>query len=90
MADSIDDILIPSSDWVDAYSLSGVTVGDAIVINNKSGIKLISKITDTKPDIDDFNGPEVYARSYYYLASGESGLYLRATNSNATINVQES
>ena len=89
MADSIDDILVTSEDWVDVFALSGIAVGSALVINNKSSIVITTQIKATKPDSDDENGPEIQPFSYLQLDAGASGFFAKSESMIATINVQE-
>ena len=89
MADTINDIDVPTGDWVSAYALTSIAVGVAITVQAK-GDYLLSQVKATKPSASDTNGVVLVPFEHYDIPTGASGLWLRAVNFQTKANVQES
>lgn len=89
MADTIPDIPVTSTDWVDLNTLSLIVAGSAATVSNKSNDNVLLQLSATKPDADSKGGevltplPDIYATRL--VSSGESTVWaksLGATTSN--------
>lgn len=87
MPDTQPDLLVKSSEWTDAYSDTGITVGDQLIITVKSG-SIIACTKATEPTQADGVIPRKAGEQFLNQA-GDSGLWLRATNDRAVVNVSE-
>lgn len=52
MGDNIPNILIPVNEWVDLYSLSGITPGLAIMVENVGSQDVYLTVQDSQPAVD--------------------------------------
>jgi hypothetical protein len=52
MGDNIPNILIPVNEWVDLYSLSGITPGLAIMVENVGSQDVYLAVQDSQPEVD--------------------------------------
>lgn len=93
MADTLNDIEVQDEDWTDVYTVTGITLGSSITINNKGGYSLLIQEAPTKPLADSPHG--ILLASYETgannatIIAGSSGVWLRATKGACDVNVQE-
>ncbi len=81
MADFINDIDVPSNDWVDVYTLTGFSVGVGLIMQNKGPSDIFMWVGAVKPAADSSDGfvlKDHRQGSSAVLDSGESGLWVRA------------
>ena len=90
MANTINDIPLPYGTWVNAYSATGISVGTALVVQNKSSQAILMKITPSQPASNDTNGILLLpSNPMANVPSGASGCWLASIVPwNGTANVQ--
>lgn len=89
---TLNDVTIPSSDWVSAYTISGITPTSTIKIVNKSSSYILVQIAPTKPLDSNNSGILIYPppeMTSSITVTGESEVWLKATNFNAVANIGE-
>jgi hypothetical protein len=93
MADTRGDITIPTGAWLNLYTASGVTLGAAATITNKSSSPCYIVIAASAPTITAVpKGLPLFAGSESNMCSvpsGASGLWGFAPNNAATLLVQD-
>lgn len=92
MPNTLDDITIPSSDWLDVYATTGVTVGKSLYLINKSSSHLVMRVNPTKPT-DVQNGIPILPGGdplcWVKVSSGATGVWVKSLGIPALVNVQE-
>lgn len=85
------DTILPKGVWVDLYDASGIPVGTAVSIYNKSIFPCMLYVKDTAPT-DTSGGIPLYgggsSGSFAAVASGEVGLWAYSPN-GASLLIQE-
>lgn len=76
MAVTIDDVVLDGT-WQNAYALSGISVGSAMNIQNKSPWVMLSVIAATAPDETYTSGVLVTSYQMAYIDSGEVGVFIK-------------
>ncbi|MDB4306039.1 hypothetical protein N9980_00570 [bacterium] len=93
MADTLANIEVPKSDWVDVYALSGIAVGTAMLMQNVGTVDIKYRTLATKPADDSaFNISGSSNQSvdrWVTINAGESGLWVKSSVNIGLINVQE-
>lgn len=93
MPDTLNDLTATSSDWLDVYTLTGITVGNAVSINNKGGYQILIQEKPTKPDASDKNGKLLSTSRIggfnAIITSGSTGIWIKALRGSCDVNVQE-
>lgn len=87
MADTLNDITVPTTAWVSANTLSGITVGNPMVIQSK-GDNILCQINTTQPVAGDVNGIVLLTHTLFSVATGEHTCWLKATNKSSPVSVQ--
>lgn len=91
MADTIQNIVIPSGEWVDLYALSGVTVGTAISIQNIGVCDVYLAVRETQPPLtyDAYN--IIQRKNGFWLrnSQGDSGAWGFCAHSGGKVNIRE-
>jgi len=89
MADTSPNIEIPLNEWVDLYSLSGISVGVAISVENVGffDVYLAVQAAQPSPDHDAYN---IIKRKGGALrnSNGDSGAWAFSRGSSAKVNVR--
>lgn len=81
MADTKPNITISHTDWVDAYSLSGISVGATVQAVNRSSIDVIYIISPTKPPVDTQDGVPLLPNEKVVIDDKPSGIWMKASGS---------
>lgn len=86
---TLPDVLIPSTEWVDAYDITGIAPGSALLVQNKGSNGLIIWEGTTAPTTKD--GVVVPEGGAYMarIKAGAPGVWLRAQDLETLVNVQE-
>lgn len=94
MAETLANVIVPSDDWADINTLSGISVGTSFDIINTgfSQVKIIEAAS--KPSIDDKRGVPLTTRKEPYcslnVAAGSLRIWGRSLSPiEGTLNVQE-
>lgn len=82
------DINTSSTTWVNVYSLSGITVGTGLEIQNKNSNLLTIQESATTPSADDFSGRLLRYCDVAEVWSGSVGVWVRGAMNTIQINVQ--
>jgi hypothetical protein len=85
MADTLEDVKLTPKNFVDLYDSSGISVGSALAVQNKSSEVVLFTITPTQPTFDSSNGIYVEPFEIFQLTAGESGLWAKGFG---TVSVQ--
>lgn len=92
MPDTIDDVLFDAGDWFDVETLTGITTGTALIIQNKGLDTVLLQINSVKPDATDSNGPLMHEGpigSTITVDSGENTVWLKSGGpKRARLNIQ--
>lgn len=94
MADTIPDVPAPANDWVNIYTLTGISVGTSVTITNKSSYEVLIQERATKPLSDNVNGKvlaTINTGTYQATVTGTpTGIWVKSSGkNNALINIQE-
>ncbi len=94
MADTIPDISISNTVYVDINTLSGLVAGTALVISNKSTSPMLLQIAVAQPAADSLDGEilniQPYDTSIKIVTAGENTVWAKSLRySDADISVQE-
>lgn len=96
MADTIDDITISHTDWVDVYTLSSILVGTSLIVQNKGSQTVTLYESATKPTGTDTNTngvdllPYADAGTTANVTNTPSGIWVIARGGyDGILNVQE-
>lgn len=84
MATSIPDVTL-TGDWVNVYAATGITVGTALYIQNKSASPALVYISATKPTTT-LDGYTMVQFETIYIDPNEVGVWAKG---NGPINVQQ-
>lgn len=85
MPDTQPSLNVTANEWVDAYSETGISVGTQLVVTVESG-SIVASTKATAPTESD--GKIFRKRGEQFLnKTGDSGLWLKATNDLAVVNV---
>lgn len=86
------DIIIPKGVWTNLYTASGIAVGTAVNIYNKSIFPCMLYVKETAPVQNNSGGIPLYgggtSGSFAYVSAGEVGLWAYA-DAGATLLIQE-
>ena len=88
MADTRNDIYIPSNTWVNLYSASGISVGTAVTVYNKGSGSLNLTLKGSQPTSTTGGYPVAVFPSILSFASvpaASSGLWAYSSSSQGTI-----
>ena len=89
MADTKPNIEISNTNWVDAYSLSGISVGATVQAVNRSSIDVIYIISSTKPPVNTQDGIPLLPNEKVVIDDKPSGIWMKASGSyNALVSFQ--
>lgn len=80
MADTIPDITVVNTSWVNVYSSAGITVGDNLIVTNKSSspILLVEAISSPLPNVTD--GVPLQIGMQAIINNTPNGLFARLVN----------
>jgi len=94
MADTRNDVPVPSKQWVDIYALSGIAVGTAVVIINKGSNSFYVSAQATSPAAVTSGAPKgvpVYPCGIFgstiSVASSAAGLWAYCADTSGSIAV---
>lgn len=88
MPDTLQSLDITSDAWTNAYSETGITVGNQLVCKVQDGQVLVS-VNATAP-VQGTDGAIAYKRGDQFTnQTGDSGLWLKAVGDRALVNVSE-
>jgi hypothetical protein len=88
MADTIADVALTDAAYVDLYATTGISVGIALVLQNKGNSDIIVVISASQPTVSDTDGVAVRPFEFVGVDPNESGVWaIAATESK--ISVQE-
>lgn len=82
------DIQANSSDWVNVYSSSGITVGVGLEVQNKNSNLVTIQESATKPADNDFSGRLLRYCDVVEAWSGSPGVWVRGAMNIIHLNVQ--
>ncbi len=71
--------------WADAYAATGITVGTAVTINNKTSNDIFVALATSAPS-SPTAGYQVASKGYLSIGAGAAGLWV---NGNGNILVQD-
>lgn len=88
MADTIPDIIAVIDDFIDVYTVTGISVGKELLVQNKSEYRIWIQESPIKPDIttEALDGIIVCPKEIVYVDKGSSGTWIRG---NGNVNIQE-
>ena len=69
MAATIPDIVVPYNDWLDLNTASGIAVGTAMIIKNKSQTSVRIQEGTTKPDANSTDGEVLTSMALDYAGA---------------------
>ena len=85
MADTIDDVVLTGTAYQDIYAATGISVGTALILQNKSKNLILVQISASQPSTDSENGfimlPYTEGRvdSIAQVDAGETGCWAIGT-----------
>lgn len=92
MANTIPDITV-SGEWVDVYTVTGITLNADITICNKGGYRILIQEASSKPATADNSGKLVSSylsgTNNAVILNNTSKVWLKATKGSCDVNVQE-
>lgn len=88
MADTLPDITFQKGVWVDVYTLSGITLGNQVVVFNKGSYPLLLVSSVTSP-VSDVNGTPLYVNSNIVMAASSSKLWAYCGSGTGLLSVQD-
>lgn len=88
MADTLSDITITNTAWTNLYTATSLTVGVALLIQNKSSLPILLQIKATSPSASSVDGVAIDKFQFSQIDSGASGVWAKAVSSSAVVNVQ--
>lgn len=88
MADTLNNIQLPTDTWVDLYAATGISVGEAISVENTGASDVYLVVSDTQPDAvpDAFNFLKRDGDPMRNNA-GDSGAWALSRNSDGKVNI---
>lgn len=94
MANTIPDIPVPTDEYVNINTLSGFSVGTALIVTNKSTEWGLMQIASTKPTDDSFSGEPICSlpspTAIKFVGAGEGTVWVKATgNTPIKLSVQD-
>lgn len=94
MSDTISDVLVPTTSYVDLNTLSGIAAGTALVITNKSSSDVRLQISASQPSADSTDGeilyPGPYSTSTKILTAGENIVWAKSEgHTNTPLSIQD-
>lgn len=89
MGDNLPNILIPVNEWIDLYSLSGITPGLAIMVENVGSYDVYLSVQDTQPatNHDSYNVVQRGNGVRLQNAAGASGAWAFCNNEGGKVSV---
>lgn len=88
MADTINDVAL-TTDWVSAFTVTGITSTKSISIVNKGGDYVLIQIKAATPTVGNTNGVPLEPFKQAVIAAGVNGVWIRAVNNRTLVNIQE-
>lgn len=88
MADTLPNISVDETAYSDIYSLTSITVGTGVVVQNKGPSEILLAISATEPNKADRVGVVVPVYSYVNVSAGENGLWAISSGSKCKLAVQ--
>lgn len=79
MANTRPDITLVNTAFVDVYALSGITIGTAILIQNKSSGGVYIQIKGFQPASSSTDGTFLSSYEFGVVSSGESGCWVKGS-----------
>jgi hypothetical protein len=89
MADSLVDVSINETTFTDLYAGSGITVGLALVVQNKSSSDIVLTIKATQPTAGLDTGVTLRPYDFAQIDAGETGLWAISSNKDGNVSVQD-
>lgn len=93
MADSIADVLVTESAWVDVYTTTGIPIGNALFMVNKGAHTVLVWIGASAPPVSSTDGYPLYpvdhGINYGTVDAGESGVWVKALEDSCKLHVQQ-
>ncbi len=86
MADTLPDVLLSPDAYVDLFDATGITVGDAVIIQNKTSSTVVLQSIFTQPLVTNNDGTYIVPNNFIIVTAGSTGLWARG---NGNISVQE-
>lgn len=91
MPDTIPNTIVPSNEWVNLYSLTGIDVGESVQVQNVGDADIYLTVSFAQPAAD-YDGYRVVNRNNGVTVrneDGDSGLWAYCLNSEGKVNVSE-
>lgn len=88
MAATLPDITISNTAYTDVYSETGITVGTAVVIQNKGNYPVFLQTTASAPTASSENGFVISPLQILLVDAGEAGLFAKSTSFAGRLSVQ--
>jgi hypothetical protein len=86
MADTIADVALTNTAYVDLYAATGISVGIALVLQNKGNSDIIVVISAGQPTATDTDGVAVRPFGFVAVDPNESGAWaISATESKVSV-----
>ncbi len=83
------DIVIPKQQWVDIYSVTGITLGSQVTVANKGSNPCLVAVSATQPT-DNTEGEPLLIQSKLEIPANSIGLWVYSNNGSTILQVQES
>lgn len=83
------DIYVPPRQWVNAYALSGIAVGGALLVQNKGPLPVVVLEAAAQPAADSEAGYKLEHCAAIEVSAGSVGVWVLALASDARLFVQE-
>lgn len=91
MSNTLPNITVLTTEWVDVYSLTGIPVGTSLVITNNSESTLLVQEQATQPLADNTDGilfGNVFNTNQATVTNNPTTVWLKATKSTCSVNIQ--
>lgn len=93
MAQTLDNITVTSSDWVDLSTESGIAAGTAYEISNQLGGVVLLYEANTKPALSQESGQRLNSfpaeNNDATITAGSLKIWAKALQNDASLNLQE-
>jgi len=86
MADTLSDVTLSTDAYVDLFAATGITVGNTVIIQNKTDSIIIVQSIAIQPLATNDDGTYVVSNDFVIVTAGSTGLWAIGTGE---ISVQE-
>lgn len=86
---TVENILLKNSSWIEVYSATGIDAGNPIQIDNLRSDDVVFVISSTEPDQDPQGFSFVFTRESRQFVNGDLAIWVRSENNSTSINVTD-